>query len=232
MTGRREPESPRLSIVVPVLNEAPLLPALARHLAAVAPRAERWLVDGGSTDGSAEVAERAGFSVIRAERGRWRQMNAGAEASRGDVLLFLHADTRLPVGASAAVERCLGSGAAVGAFRLRLDDRRPSLRLMELGAGLRSRWMGLPLGDQALFCRRETFEALGGFADLPFLEDLDFVSRAARLGPVVTLPDPIVTSARVWAQRGVWRTMAWNGWVTARYLRGWRPREDRRGLVR
>lgn len=221
-----------LSIIVPALDEAPRVGLLRRHLAAVVPDAELWLVDGGSTDGTAESAEQAGFSVEWSECGRWRQMNAGVAAASGDTLLFLHADTMLPVGAAAAVERCLLEGAAVGAFTFRLDDRRPSLRFMEIGVGLRSRWMGLPLGDQALFCRRQTFDVLGGFADLPFLEDMDFVDRARRHGPIVTLPDEVVTSARVWRARGVWRTMAWNWWVTARYRSGWRPERDPRGLVR
>lgn len=221
-----------LSIIVPALDEAPHIAALRRHLAAVVPEAELWLVDGGSTDGTPELARTAGFAVLRTDRGRWRQMNAGAAESTGDTLLFLHADTRLPVGAAMAAERCLAGGAALGAFTFRLDDRRASLRLMEAGVGLRSRWLGLPLGDQALFCRRSTFEALGGFGPLALLEDMDFVARARRRGPVVTLPDEVVTSARVWRSRGVWRTMAWNWWVTARYFGGWRPGTDPRDLVR
>ncbi len=219
-----------LSIIVPALDEAPRVAALARHLAAVVPEAERILVDGGSSDRTVEAA--VGFRVLSAERGRASQMNAGAAAASGDTLLFLHADTALPVGAGAEIARCLAGGAAVGAFSLRLDGPGLALRLTERGARLRCRWLGVPLGDQALFCARETFEALGGFAPLPMLEDLDFVRRAAARGPVVTLDAPILTSARVWGARGAWRTMAWNGWVTARALRGWRPREDRRGLVR
>lgn len=217
---------------MPALDEAPNVPLLARHLAAIAPRAERILVDGGSSDGTAELARRHGFTVLESDRGRAVQMNAGVEAASGDTLLFLHADTRLPVGAPAAVERTLAAGAALGAFTLRLDDRGPLLRAMEWGAGIRCRALGLPLGDQAQFCRRATWEALGGFAPLPFLEDMDFAHRARALGPVVTLPDPIVTSARVWRRRGVVRTTLWNSWVTVRFLRGWRPTEDRRPAVR
>jgi rSAM/selenodomain-associated transferase 2 len=217
-----------LSIIVPALNEAPRIPSLSRHLAAVVPSAELWLVDGGSHDGTAEVAEEAGFSVLRTERGRGRQMNAGAAAATGSTLLFLHADTKLPVGAAAAVSRCLEAGVTVGAFTLRLDDRRPSLRLIEVGIAARCRILHLPLGDQALFCTRDGFDGLGGFNELPFLEDLDFVDRARKQGTVAMLPDQVVTSARQWLQRGVWRTTAWNGWVTGRYLRGWRPQVDPR----
>ncbi len=216
-----------LSIVIPALNEAAEIPFLARHLHAVAPGIEVVLVDGGSDDGTADAGHEAGFVVVEAERGRAAQMNAGAAAATGDQLLFLHADTRLPVGLAGAVARALNDpGVALGAFRFQLDERGPGLRVIEIGVRLRCRLLSLPLGDQGLFCRRATFEALGGFALYPFLEDMDFATRARALGSVRVLDEPAVTSARLYRERGLLRVTAWNWVVTQGFLWGWRPKPD------
>jgi len=210
-----------LSIVIPTLNEVRRIELLARHLAAVVPDAEIVLVDGGSTDGTGAAAEGVGLRVIRpGTTGRGAQMNAGVEATTGDQLLFLHADTDLPVGAERAVADALADpDVAIGAFAVRLDHRSPGLAIIELGIHLRSRYGRMPYGDQALFCRRPTFDALGGYrTDLALMEDADLVRRAKTLGRVEVLDREVVTSARRWREHGVLKVTAWNWWMTARFL--------------
>ncbi|MEM8827112.1 MAG: glycosyltransferase family 2 protein, partial [Pseudomonadota bacterium] len=139
------------------------------------------------------------------------QLNAGAKAARASTLLFLHADTRLPAGWQPKVEAALDRpGPVVGAFSLAIEDAGMRLSLVALGANVRSRLLGRPYGDQALFMRRSTFAALGGFRALPIMEDLDFVRRAARIGHIVTLPDRVVTSARRWRRHGAAKSVAIN----------------------
>ena len=217
-----------LSIVVPTLNEAARMAPLARHLREVAPGAQVVVVDGASTDGTAEAARAVGLSVVedpKELRGRARQMNRGAAQTTGEHLLFLHADTQLPPGAEALVADALADpGVALGAFDFRLDRRTPSLRLVELGVRLRNRGpRPLPYGDQALFCRRQIFELLGGYADLPWMEDPELVLRARRLGRVVVLRQAATTSARAWEGRSTLAITLRNWTTIARFLLGWRP---------
>jgi len=134
-------------------------------------------------------------------------MNAGAAGARGDILLFLHADTRLPRGALDAVRAAIRSGAVGGSFDVALDSRRPLLRLVALLITLRSRITGVSSGDQAMFVTREAFDRLGGFAPVPLFEDVDFSRRLKRLGPVARLRPPVVTSARRWEHDGALRTI-------------------------
>ena len=218
-----------LSIVVPTLNEAARMGPLARHLRAVAPGVEVVVVDGASDDGTADAAREAGLRVVEDEptrRGRANQMNLGARRTAGDQLLFLHADTTLPAGVEAEVERTLADPTvALGAFMFRLDRRTLPLRLVEAGVRLRNRgpW-ALPYGDQAFFCRRQVFEALGGYAELPWMEDPELVLRARELGRVVVLEAEAVTSARAWQGRSVTRVTLRNWFTITRFLLGWRPR--------
>lgn len=187
------------------------------------PEAEVVVVDGGSADGTADVAEAVGLRVIRdVGPGRAMQLNAGAAATTGEHLLFLHADTDLPVGTVGEVSRALADEAlAVGAFSARLDHRSVGLAIIELGIHLRSRFGHMPYGDQALFCRRSTFEQLGGYReDLPIMEDADFVRRARAAGRVEVLDLEVVTSARRWREHGVLKVTAWNWWITAKFLLG------------
>jgi rSAM/selenodomain-associated transferase 2 len=197
-----------LALIVPVLNEARLCAQLCASLAALAERCEVIVVDGGSTDGTREKVAQAGLRLIDGPRGRATQMNAGATATRAPVLLFLHADTRLPTGATEQIRRTLDGGAVGGCFKLRIDSPDPRLRLAASIINLRSRLMPSASGDQAIFCRRDAFERLGGFRPMPLMEDLDLVGRLSSLGRFALCDGAVETSARRWESRGVTRTIA------------------------
>ena len=199
----------RLSVVIPALNEAAnltrLLPALARDC----PGAEIIVVDGGSRDETAAVvARQPGARLVMSERGRARQMNAGARQAIGDVLLFLHADTWLPADAGAAVDRALAEpGVVAGRFDVRFDNPRPVLRMVAWLMNTRSRASGICTGDQAIFVRRADFEAVGGYPDIPLMEDIELSRRLKRRGRLAALRLRVTTSARKWEREGPLRTI-------------------------
>jgi rSAM/selenodomain-associated transferase 2 len=195
-----------ISIVIPTLDEAVTLGATLASIARD-DAVEVIVADGGSTDDTVGMARRARCTVVSSARGRGHQLNAGADAARGDVLLFLHADTRLADGALPAVRNALRDPRTVGgAFRIEVDSRRRSLRVISFSINLRARFLRLPYGDQALFVRRSLFEALGGFRPLEILEDVDFVRRLRRHGRLALLAPPVRTSDRRWRANGVLRT--------------------------
>lgn len=203
----------RLSVIMPVLDEADGLPGT---LAALQPLRrdghEVIVVDGGSRDGSADVAKSRCDQVLSAPRGRASQMNAGAAASAGDALLFLHADTALPENAGDQVLQALGPANAVwGRFDVRLSGGQPLLRVVERFMNLRSRLTGIATGDQAIFVRRDVFESLGGFPGIPLMEDVAFSRRLKRVARPRCLRAPVITSSRRWEQRGILRTI-WLMW--------------------
>jgi len=202
----RRPTAPEvISVVIPALNEAAHLPAAIAS--AAGPGVEVIVVDGGSRDESLALAREAGVLALAGFRGRARQQNLGAALARGGVLLFLHADSRLPAGWAAEVRRVLADpGLALGCFRFALDQPLPGARLVERMVHLRTRLLGLPYGDQALFLPRALFTALGGFAEMPIMEDYDLVRRAGRLGRVVQARLAAPTSGRRWRALGVLRT--------------------------
>ena len=212
----------RLAIVVPTLDEED---ALRRHLPAALEAADEVVVsDGGSCDGTVEVARQLGARVVTGPPGRGGQLNRGAAAaSTADVLLFLHADTTLPTGGAQAVRDAAARGAPGGAFLLRFDADRP---LQRLGAWLinrRTRWLRVPLGDQAQWATRETFERLGRFRDWPLLEDLDFILRLRRLPGFTLIEDPVTTGARRFLEQGTVRTVAINWLIWILFLLGVPP---------
>lgn len=210
----------RLSIIVPVLNEARVLPGLLEHLLPLVRHGcEVIIADGGSEDGSANIAEYAGFTVVRAFRGRARQMNAGAARAIGTVLLFLHADTQLPDGAGVLVVQALsGSAHRWGRFDVCISGRPFMLRVVGHMMNLRSRWSGIATGDQAMFVTRIAFEAVGGFPDQPLMEDIELSKRLCAFSRPACIARCVTTSGRRWERRGVWRTiflmwrLRWDYW--------------------
>lgn len=215
----------KLSIIVPMLNEAAGLPDLCEHLLPLARAGvEIIFVDGGSQDGSETIARAAGFRVSTSPPGRARQMNAGAAACSGDVLLFLHADTRLPQGAMIAIAQALRKH-RWGRFDVRIAGKPMALRMVSKLMNWRSRLSGIATGDQGLFMTRQAFEAVGGFADQPLMEDIDICQGLKAGGKPACLSLQVVTSGRRWEQRGVWRTIALMWWLRWRYWLG-APVED------
>jgi len=214
----------KLAIVMPALNEAAVL---RRHLPAALAAADEVVVsDGGSTDGTADVARELGARVVCGPPGRGGQLNRGADAldaGGGDILLFLHADTSLPPAGVQAVCDAVAGGAVGGAFRVRFDVDRPLLRLGARLINLRTRLTGLPLGDQAQFVRRDAFRRMGGFRDWPILEDLDFALRLKREGRTVLLDDRVTTAARRFVEQGIVRTVSTNWLIWFLFLLGMSP---------
>jgi rSAM/selenodomain-associated transferase 2 len=215
----------RLAIIVPVLNEAD---GIGRMLAALQPMRARGVrivvVDGGSTDGTADQARPFADELVFGERGRARQLNAGAQhvAAAADVLLFLHADTRLPPDADRLIAETIARGARWGRFDVRIDGSAALLRIVSALMNWRSRLTGICTGDQAIFVERALFETLGGFPDQPLMEDIEFSRRARHIAWPAALSGAI-TSGRRWERRGVWSTIRQMWSLRWRYWRGADP---------
>jgi rSAM/selenodomain-associated transferase 2 len=216
--------TPRLSIVIPVLNEAA---TLAPALHALAPLREQGVelivVDGQSHDGTSAVAEGLADQVVHSLRGRALQMNVGAARARGEVLLFLHADTRLPADAPRLIEQALASGAVWGRFDVRIDGSSPMLKLVAALMNRRSRWSGIATGDQAIFVTRDAFDAVGGYPNQPLMEDIELCRALRRIVPPACLAQSVVTSGRRWERHGVWRTIVLMWWLRLLYWLGVSP---------
>ncbi len=197
----------RLSIIVPVLNEADGITASLQPLQTWRARGhEIILADGGSSDATVALAEPWVDKIIRSGRGRARQMNTGARAARGDVLLFLHADTQLPPDADALILDAL-QARAWGRFDVRLSGAHPLLRVVETLMNRRSRLTGIATGDQAIFVRRALFEKTGGYPDIPLMEDIALSRALKKHGPPLCMKQRVLTSSRRWEQHGILRTI-------------------------
>jgi len=212
----------RLSIVIPVLDEESVLgPTLAALRSGLASGDEVLVVDGGSRDRTGEIARDGGAEWIEGPRGRGRQMNAGAARARGDLLLFVHADTLLPPGFRGDLERLMADGSvAWGRFDLAFDEGGPLLRLIAHLISWRSRAFRSATGDQAIFVRRADFEATGGYLEELLFEDVDLARRLRSRGRMGIPAGRAVTSARRWRRRGVWMTTFQMWTLKSLYLAG------------
>ncbi len=213
-----------ISVVIPALNEAA---GIERTLAGLQAWRERGheilLVDGGSEDGTPTRAAPYVDAVLAAPKGRASQMNAGAAAARGDWLLFLHADSLLPPDALAQLRTAMRSDAGWGRFDVCLSGRHPLLRIVALLMNLRSAWTGIATGDQAMFVRRAWFDAVGGYARIPLMEDVALSRRLLERARPFLIRSPVATDSRRWEQKGIWRTIALMWRLRWQYWRGADP---------
>lgn len=215
-------EGPFLSVIIPALQEEDDVAAAVRS--ALGDETEVVVVDGGSADATARRAAEAGARVVTGPRGRALQQNRGRAEAAGGVLLFLHADSRLPAGYAGAVfQTLLEAGTAAGAFRFRTDAPGPSMRMVEGMTNIRSRLLQLPYGDQGIFLRSEMFDAVGGFPKVSIAEDLLMVRKLARRGRIRISERAVVTSARRWRSLGVVRTTLINQIILTGCLLGRSP---------
>lgn len=226
LTLTLEAARPFLSLILPVLDEAA---TIVVHLAALQELRQRGvellLVDGGSRDGTPELARPAVDRLLEAPRGRALQMNAGAAASRGEVLLFLHADTTLPPLADALIRNAIAAGAGWGRFDVRIDGVQPLLRVVERMMNWRSRLSGIATGDQAIFVRRDLFERVGGYPELPLMEDIALCKRLKRVARPLCLRERVITSGRRWQKHGVLPTIYLMWRLRASYFLGADPQQ-------
>lgn len=212
-----------ISVVIPVLNEEKTIAASLGALLALKPH-QVIVVDGGSTDATRAICESFGVKVLASERGRARQMNEGARHARGEVLLFLHADTRLPDCAFGDVAAALVDPRFVGGrFDVELEGAHWMLKVIGWMISYRSRVTKVGTGDQAIFVRREVFERIGGYPDIPLMEDIAFCRTLKRIGDVACLRSRVVTSARRWEVDGVGRTILRMWVLKSLYLAGVSP---------
>jgi len=217
-------DGPSVSVIVPTLDEAS---GIAQTLAALRrqtePVLELIIADGGSTDGTADVARPLADRVIAAQRGRARQMSSGASVAAGDVLWFVHADTVPGEGAVAAIRAAVRGGQCWGRLRSRLDGRRWPFRVIERFIHWRALATGISTGDQTLFVTRDAFERVGGFPDLPLMEDLAITRALRRIQWPAACPVNATTSSRRWERDGIWRTVRLMWWLRLAFWLGADP---------
>ncbi|MDE0425257.1 MAG: TIGR04283 family arsenosugar biosynthesis glycosyltransferase [Candidatus Poribacteria bacterium] len=207
---------------MPILNEAKILEKTLSQLQPEMGSHELIVVDGGSTDASVGIAEKYG-RVITSERGRAKQLNAGAAAATGEILIFLHADIWLESGALAAVVWALSSGYVGGGFRQKIDGKSVLYRLIEIAGDIRGRYLRVFYGDSGIFLTRTDFEKIGGFPNVPIFEEMEFSRKLRRLGKTTLLTPYIHISARRWEARGIVRTTLNNWLMTLLYFVGVSP---------
>lgn len=216
---------PQLSIIIPVVNEAGQIAFKLHALQALRGRCQLLLVDGGSNDCSAKIAQPLVDQVLHSPRGRARQMNCGAAGAQADVLLFLHADTRLPDNAVNLIMQAMADGYHWGRFNISFDNPQPIFSLIAFMMNRRSRLTGIATGDQALFITRQAFQAVAGFPNIALMEDIAISSRLKKLGRPCCIDAKVVTSARRWQQQGVFRTILLMWWLRLRYFFGADPND-------
>ncbi|MFO7712782.1 MAG: TIGR04283 family arsenosugar biosynthesis glycosyltransferase [Desulfosarcina sp.] len=221
-SGGKISTAPYLSVIIPTLNEAA---RIADTLSgAASPDTEIIVSDGGSCDQTVDIARSCGARIVAGRRGRAGQQNRGAAAAGGDVLIFLHADTRLPPHFVGHIfETLMDRQVVLGAFRFQTDIPGPAMRWVTFWTNLRAKWLQLPYGDQGLFMQRPNFLAVGGFPDVPIAEDLYLVRRMAPTGRITLAPAATVTSGRRWQRLGLLRTTMINTAIAIGCLAGVAP---------
>ncbi len=212
----------KISIIIPILNEAKVLEKTLSQLQPELGTHELIVVDGGSTDNSVRIAEKYGKVVI-SERGRAKQLNAGAAVATGDILIFLHADIWLEKGALTAVATAISVGSVGGGFRQKIDGESVLYRLIEIAGNFRGRHLKVFYGDSGIFLTRMNFEKIGGFPDVPILEEMEFSKCLRRLGKTTLLTPYIHISSRRWEASGIVRTTLNNWLITLLYFLGVSP---------
>lgn len=224
----------KVSIIIPVLNEGKKIKLCLDGIKKIS-NVEVIIVDGGSEDETVAIAQSLGIKVLSSPPGRATQMNIGAAAATGDILLFLHADTRLPNNFDTMILQALSpfpgsnlgtsksQNTIAGAFELKIDGEMPSLRIIEKMVNLRSRYLQMPYGDQAIFLKASVFQAIGGFPNLPIMEDFELVRSLQSWGKIEILPAPVVTSGRRWKKLGVLKTTLINQLIILGYFLGVPP---------
>lgn len=211
-----------ISVIIPTLNEAWNLETTLNSIGSDA--LEVIVSDGGSHDKTTEVAGKWGAKTLQGRAGKATQMNTAASSAQGDILLFLHGDTKLPSGYSRAITDILSRPKVVGgAFRLGINGDGLGLRLIEIGANIRSVLFSTPYGDQAIFIKRDLFLEIGGYTDIPIMEDFDLIRRLRQHGNVKTAKESVCTSNRRWSKHGVLKTTAWNWIIVGAWSLGVNP---------
>ncbi|MFP4574950.1 MAG: TIGR04283 family arsenosugar biosynthesis glycosyltransferase [Coleofasciculus sp.] len=212
-----------ISVIIPVLNEASTIGSVLDRLVNT-DNVEVIVVDGGSRDETVTVARSRNVQVISTPPGRACQMNAGAARAMGDILLFLHADTRLPANFDCLVRQALQEPQIIaGAFKLRIDSQQWGLRLIERLVNWRSRFFSMPYGDQAIFLKATIFHTIGGFPNLPIMEDFEFIRRLQPQGRITIVPAFVLTSGRRWERLGIIKTTLINQLIILGYFWGVSP---------
>ena len=209
-----------ISVIMPILNEAKILDETLAKLEDELKNYELIIVDGGSTDGSIEIAEKYG-TVVKSDRGRAKQLNVGAKAASGSVLVFLHADVWLEEGALCAVKRTLSSGYVGGGFLQKIDGHDPLYRIIEFTANLRGKYQKIFYGDSGIFLSKKDFERLRGFPDVPIMEEIVFSKNMRKLGKTKMIEPRIHISPRRWQAKGIIRTTIINWFITFLYNCGY-----------
>jgi rSAM/selenodomain-associated transferase 2 len=211
-------------VVIPTLNEEKHLQTTIHPLMTI-PDLEVIVIDGGSLDETVNIAKNAGARVVTSKPGRAIQQNIGAEKSSGDILLFLHADTLLPPGFDHIIRDCLTGPEKpiAGAFRLSIDLPGPGILFITWMTNLRSRFLHLPYGDQALFMRKSTFEQVGGFPEIEIMEDFALAGKLKKTGQIRIMKEKVITSGRRWHKLGILKTTMINQGMIIGYLFGRSP---------
>ena len=214
----------KISIIIPTLNEARCLGETLEQIQKLSPH-EIIISDGGSDDNTLKIAAKCTQNVIKGPTGRALQLNAGAQAATGDLLLFLHADSYIKLASYKKMLYAMKNPEVIGgAFSLLIDSNRMALQIINQFANLRSKYLGRAYGDQAFFVKKQVFQEMEGFTEFPICEDLDFYKRLKIMGSVVLLKEEVLTSSRRWANEGIWFTTIRNILIATLFELGFPPR--------